>query len=58
MNTNGKRARRESGQNRHDIKRSVRRKRHKRLNASPYDPKIGTNARVAERRRAEQKTSV
>lgn len=52
MNTNGKKARKETGMNRHELKRATRMKRHEHLGDTPYNPNIGTNARKAESRRA------
>jgi ribosomal protein S8E len=52
MNTNGKKARKETGMNRHELKRATRMKRHERLGDAPYNPNIGTNARKSESRRA------
>lgn len=45
MNTNGKKARRETGQNRYELKRANRKKRHEALSDPNYNPRIGTNAR-------------
>jgi hypothetical protein len=55
MNTNGKKARRVSGMNRHEITRAMRAKRHDALNTAPYDKKVGTNARMAAKRSSEKK---
>jgi hypothetical protein len=55
MNNNGKKARKESGMNRHKIKRAMRAKRHEALATAPYNPKIGTNARMAVKREAEKR---
>jgi hypothetical protein len=52
MNATGKRARKASGRNRHEIKRATRAKRHAALSDPHYDPKIGTNARMAVNRQA------
>lgn len=55
MNTNGKRARKESSLNRHELKRSMRAKRHDLLNNDTYNPGVGTNARKAARRSADRR---
>lgn len=56
MNQNGKAARKDSGMNRHEIKRAMRAKRHESLVTAPYNPKIGTNARLAAKRKSEKRS--
>lgn len=55
MNNNGKKHRKSSGMNRFEIKRATRAKRHEALAGATYDPKIGTNARMAAKRESEKK---
>lgn len=51
----GKRARRETGMNRNELKRANHQKRHDNLNDPNYDPKKSSNARHAAKRDSERK---
>ena len=55
MNSNGKKARKNTGMSRYECKRATRSKRHEKLNLDSYNPKIGTNARMAAIREAEKR---
>jgi hypothetical protein len=46
MNSNGKKARKQSGLSRFEVKRATRKKRHATISDPDYNPNVGTNARA------------